>query len=88
MPPSWGSNGSFAALRTLELGGMGLTGSLPAEWGSPTAWQGLQYLSIVNSSIAGGHGYAAITLCLKLCCRELVLSKCVSRAMVIDACHT
>ncbi len=85
LPPSWGSNGSFAAMSQLELGSMGLTGSLPAEWGSPTAWQGLQYLSIISSSITGGHGYVAITQCLRRCCYEQVISKCLSRAMVVYA---
>ncbi len=50
------------AVAALHTPSMGLTGSLPAEWGSPTALQGLQSLSIITSSITGGHGYVAIGL--------------------------
>ncbi len=70
-------------MRQLQLGSLGLIGSLPAEWASPTAWPCLLYLGIVNASITGGRGYPAITQCLKKCCCELVSIACLQRAMVI-----
>ncbi|KAL0051197.1 hypothetical protein WJX82_003595 [Trebouxia sp. C0006] len=40
-------------MHQLQLGSLGLIGSLPAEWASPTAWPCLLYLGIVNASITG-----------------------------------
>jgi len=62
LPWSWGGNGSFAALISLEIecGSTdpdGITGSLPSEWGSSEAFQLLQTLVIDTCSITGEHGF-------------------------------
>lgn len=49
LPSSWGG---FPSLTALELGECPLTGTLPAEWGSPTAFQQLQSLSIHDTAIS------------------------------------
>ena len=64
LPWSWGGNGSFAALISLEIGCSstdpdGITGSLPSEWGSSEAFQLLQTLVINTCSITDEnmHGF-------------------------------
>ncbi|KAL3133552.1 hypothetical protein ABBQ38_007402 [Trebouxia sp. C0009 RCD-2024] len=51
LPPSWGSNGSLPELGFLRVGTghhdfSCLSGTLPADWGSPVAFQQLQKLDI------------------------------------------
>ena len=58
LPSSWGSNGSFPSLATLDLGSDSaninpFSGPLPPEWGSPTSFQKLTELSLANCSITG-----------------------------------
>ena len=62
LPQSWGGNGSFAVLNSLEIDcssntsiNDGITGSLPSEWGSLERFQFLQTLSINGCSITGQH---------------------------------
>ncbi len=65
LPQSWGANGSFAALVSLEIGcgsntstgPDGITGSLPSEWASSETIQLLQTLIISSGSITGEHGF-------------------------------
>ena len=49
LPSSWGK---FPSLTNLELGGSTLTGPLPAEWGSPSAYQQLLSLRIHDTAIS------------------------------------
>ena len=60
MPQSWGGNGSFAVLKSLEIDcgsntsysiNDGITGSLPSEWGSSERFQFLQTLSINGAAL-------------------------------------
>ena len=57
LPAAWAGNGSaeppLAMLTSLLLGSDALTGSLPPEWGSATAFPSLQHLQINSSSISG-----------------------------------
>ena len=56
LPESWGDEGSFPTLRVLIVqSGTKMSGSLPPGWGSPTAWQQLQYLYVVDCSVAGEY---------------------------------
>lgn len=54
LPTSWADNGSFPALTALGIeGGTKMSGILPPEWGSPAAFQQLQYLYIVACTVTG-----------------------------------
>lgn len=59
--PAWGTKGSFPSLETLQIGSASgvhpvtnLTGTLPAEWGNPAAFQRLKSMSMLTVNITGG----------------------------------
>ena len=55
LPACWADVGSFPALNLLGIqSGTKMSGTLPPEWGSPAAWQQLQYLYLVDCPLTGG----------------------------------
>lgn len=46
LPPSWGSNATFANLKSLILRGNQLQGGLPASWAEPAAFTSLDHLDV------------------------------------------
>ena len=54
LPACWADNGSLPALTVLAISsGTKMSGTLPPEWGSPTAFQQLQYLYVVGCTVTG-----------------------------------
>jgi len=50
LPPSWGSLHSLTAI---SISNTSCSGPLPAEWGSPTAWQKLTILDLTYNKFKG-----------------------------------
>ena len=56
LPACWADEGSFPALQVLGIqSGTKMSGTLPPRWGSPTAWQQLQYLYIIDCPLTGEY---------------------------------
>lgn len=50
----WAANGSFTALRKLDIGGNNFSGGLPAEWGNASyALPALQTLDVSGAGLSG-----------------------------------
>lgn len=63
LPDSWADEGSFPALQVLAIqSGTKMSGTLPPEWGSPTAWQQLQYLYIIDCPLTGEYIFHPLSL--------------------------
>ena len=54
LPPSWGSNTTFANLKALILRGNQLQGGLPASWAEPAAFTSLDHLDVSGTPRAPG----------------------------------
>lgn len=63
LPESWGDEGSFPTLRVLTFqSGTKMSGTLAPSWGSPAAWQQLQYLYATDCSITGEYMIQPLSL--------------------------
>ena len=57
LPVTWAGNSSLPSLSELVIGFTDVTSKLPPEWGSPTAFQNVASLTIVQSSITGSVSF-------------------------------
>ena len=53
LPNSWGANGSFPALQTMNFTGSSVAGSLPSSWALNTAFPELTFLDLSSTQLSG-----------------------------------